>query len=719
MMKRTVKGLLLVALLACTASCGGATTAAGGNGEETTPTLDIASLNGTTDVATDSAFRYTFSEPMNTQTVTTSTYFIRPLSDAAKDLKSYDAAACDPASAITASVSCASPSECSLTPAAALTSGTSYIICLTTHIFTSDGTAFEGFSATFTTAGTTTTILAPASPTNVGITAGDTETTLSWDPVSGADSYAIFWKNAAGVTTSDTTIANATSPYHHTGLTNGQAYYYVVVAVNAGGISPLSSEVSATPQVASPGAPLNPSASWGYDSMTVNWNAVAGATSYNLYWSNAAGVTKATGTKVAGAIAPYVPTNLNDGATYYYVITAVNAGGEGPESAQVSATVHYPARKAFATSTFGKGDLGAWGADAGGKTGLAAGDAICNARAAAAGFPGTFKAWLSDENDDAYCRIHGGSGKKGACVGTTTAIGDAGPWVRVDGFPFAEKIDQMLEPHYKVIAPVRFDEFGTSLSGESYHSNTLPDGTRVSSAQVGVQPCGNWTSAAGANDYVGTTEATGSKWSNGWGASCSSDLHLLCLEVGPGAALPAFASSGKKVFISSVSGKGKLGDWPLAGGKTGIAAGDAICQSLATTAGLANAGKFKAWLSDTTTNAIDHIVNDGQWVRLDGVIVATSKADLTDGMINAPINLTEQWNAVSNSDYLAETYAWTGTTDAGLTSANQHCVDWTSDSNTQKGMQGEGFEALSYWTQQGWNFCDVPALENHLFCFED
>ena len=72
----------------------------------------------------------------------------------------------------------------------------------------------------------------------------------------------------------------------------------------------------------------------------------------------------------------------------------------------------------FVTSVTGKGDLECW-PDAGMATGLAAGDAICQARATAAGLanPSNFVAWISDMNDDAYCRVHNFSGTKAANCG--------------------------------------------------------------------------------------------------------------------------------------------------------------------------------------------------------------------------------------------------------------------------------------------------------------
>lgn len=178
----------------------------------------------------------------------------------------------------------------------------------------------------------------PAAPANVSITAGDGRVTLSWDAVAGADSYDLYWKTSPGVTITDAVIEGVTSPYVLTGLANGTACYCAITAINAAGESILSAEVTATPQTPPPAAPVDVSASAAYGQVTITWSPAAGASSYNIYWSTASGVTKTTGTKLANVLSPYAHSGLTNGTTYYYVVTAANAGGETPESAEVSAT---------------------------------------------------------------------------------------------------------------------------------------------------------------------------------------------------------------------------------------------------------------------------------------------------------------------------------------------------------------------------------------------
>ena len=90
--------------------------------------------------------------------------------------------------------------------------------------------------------------IAPPPPTGVSASAGNGQVTISWTSVSDATSYNIYWSTTSGVTkTTGTKLTGATSPYTHTGRTNGTTYYYVVTAVNSYGESSESSQVSATP----------------------------------------------------------------------------------------------------------------------------------------------------------------------------------------------------------------------------------------------------------------------------------------------------------------------------------------------------------------------------------------------------------------------------------------------------------------------------------------
>jgi fibronectin type 3 domain-containing protein len=83
-------------------------------------------------------------------------------------------------------------------------------------------------------------------------------------------------------------------------------------------------------------------ATGGTNQVSLSWSAVNNATSYNVYYSTTAGVTKANGTKITNATSPAVQASLTAGTTYYYIVTALNGTGEGTASVQVAATTLVP-----------------------------------------------------------------------------------------------------------------------------------------------------------------------------------------------------------------------------------------------------------------------------------------------------------------------------------------------------------------------------------------
>jgi fibronectin type 3 domain-containing protein len=186
----------------------------------------------------------------------------------------------------------------------------------------------------------------PAAPIATAV-GGINNATVSWPAVAGATSYDIYWSTTSGTGTGGTKIPGATSPYVHTGLTEGIPYYYVVTSTNVTGTSAPSAQVTATPTLtpppAAPSAPTAVTAVVGAttvsntNQITVTWAASAGATSYNIYWSTTSG-TGTSGTKItAFAASPYTQVSLPMTPTsYYYVVTAVNTNGESIASVQAS-----------------------------------------------------------------------------------------------------------------------------------------------------------------------------------------------------------------------------------------------------------------------------------------------------------------------------------------------------------------------------------------------
>jgi hypothetical protein len=386
-----------------------------------------------------------------------------------------------------------------------------------------------------------------------------------------------------------------------------------------------------------------------------------------------------------------------------FIISSCGGGsGNGPTAAP---------NVVFITSASGNGDLSQWpDALAVSATGLAAGDAICQARANAAGLPGTYKAWLSTSTTDAYCHIQGFDGytKSGKCGQASLPVA-AGPWVRTDGYPFADTIDKLVDnasAYGQVFAPVLLNENGDAVVSSWYYTGTYGDGT------VGSTHCNNWTSNASSSlGDSGNTWGTTGWWSDGGGNDCDSVQPLLCMQTGTGGPLPSLTipAGAKKVFVTHDAHDAILSGWPDAIG-TGIAAGDAVCQARATSAGLT--GTFKAWLSDDSTDAVDHVTagatTDGPFYRLDGVKIADNKAELAIAPLFTAITYTE-------TGLYYEYYAvWTGTNGIG-TNSGKNCSNWTS--NSTQGTWGNTSTAEG-WTSWDYATCG-GGFNATLYCFED
>jgi hypothetical protein len=366
----------------------------------------------------------------------------------------------------------------------------------------------------------------------------------------------------------------------------------------------------------------------------------------------------------------------------------------------------------FVTSVAGTGDLSSWD-DAGTASGLAAGDAICQARALDGGLPNptAYRAWLSDANDDAYCRLHNLSGKKSANCNQAVLPDSAGPWWRTDGQPFAGTLHDLLHPWFQVLNPPRFDESGVELLSTAENWTEAWSGTGAQGT-VAPETCGNWmTGASDVWGYYGLADSTSYSWSSGGTGSCSTLRRLYCFETGTGDPLPLFPASRPLAFLTSVFGYGDLGAWPLSAGSVGLEAGDKNCQLLAQEAGLRDPESFKAWLSDGSTSAPSRFVNHGPWVRPDGILVAASLAELTGRRLTSSIHVME------TGAYHINASVWTGTLATGAADAAT-CASWHSATGTDYGLYGRATSTLGDWTELA-SFRACNYSQRNLYCLQD
>ena len=171
----------------------------------------------------------------------------------------------------------------------------------------------------------------PAVPTGLAASAGQTDVSLSWNAVSGATGYDIYRGMSSGGESFDTSVTGTS--YNDTAVTAGSTYYYRSAPSTRPAGAALSGEVSArVPRV--PAVPTGLGASAGQTNVSLTWNAVSGATGYDIYRGTSSGG-ETLDTSVTGT--SYNDTAVSACTAYYYEVTAVSRAARR-RSGEVSAT---------------------------------------------------------------------------------------------------------------------------------------------------------------------------------------------------------------------------------------------------------------------------------------------------------------------------------------------------------------------------------------------
>jgi fibronectin type 3 domain-containing protein len=200
-------------------------------------------------------------------------------------------------------------------------------------------------------------------PTTVPVTAGQPVLCVVGVTfgANGASDKASLYINptlsGAAPATPDATLSNSSS------LAFESLTYYGGTGHNMSSLDEIrvgTSFASVTPQivVVAPIAPAGLTATSGNGSITLNWTAVAGAASYNVYQGASAGAEGTTPVATGVTGASYTVSGLSNGTTYYFVVSAVNSAGISPASNEASAApAGPPAVPAGLTATAGNGQI--------------------------------------------------------------------------------------------------------------------------------------------------------------------------------------------------------------------------------------------------------------------------------------------------------------------------------------------------------------------------
>ena len=287
-------------------------------------------------------------------------------------------------------------------------------------------------------------------------------------------------------------------------------------------------------------------------------------------------------------------------------------------------------------------------------TSIAFADQWCMEAAGAASLEGTFKAWLSSATENARDRL-----------------GSARGWVRVDGKPFIDLIEDALLAK-RMYYPLRIDENGndiiTSLPPVIHWAATGTNDMGIVDRPLtgtSTNDCGGYTGTGAIR--AGYPDGAGREWTAGTLLNCSSTLmmHVYCLQTDRVSEVDAPIATGRRIFASGT---------PMPAG-AGLAAFDSRCMADAVGASLT--GEFRAAVATSTMSALERVGGPQPWTRVDGV-EATS--DLME--FQAPINVT------AAAVYLEEGGAWNGAM-TPIALGTETCFDWTMSVPDEFGRVGD------------------------------
>lgn len=255
------------------------------------------------------------------------------------------------------------------------------------------------------------------------------------------------------------------------------------------------------------------------------------------------------------------------------------------------------------------------------------------------------------------------------------------------------------------------DEPGSTQSSSS-SEDTTPAG---SSSGTTVEDSDTGTSTGTTEGNTDTTEATTDASSGEPAAECGNGV----LEAfGP---IPEECDDGnldpddgcndtcaldRRVFVTSLLYTG--------GELESLYIADALCANHADDQGWPDGLTYRAWLSDSKTDARDRFtMGRGRLVMVNGLEFAMSWSALLAGTLENPLEVTEK----------SETYhggVWTGTQpDGTAVPASMHCDDWSTDSFLKSGHYGYSDRTTPEWTEAADSDQPSPCNSSYaIYCFQ-
>jgi hypothetical protein len=190
---------------------------------------------------------------------------------------------------------------------------------------------------------------------------------------------------------------------------------------------------------------------------------------------------------------------------------------------------------------------------------------------------------------------------------------------------------------------------------------------------------------------------------DGWDGACGGQAGCAFVITGDTTVHATFTALRNYVFVTSaLLSPSTIGS---------AAAADAICQAAADAGDARLAGRtYVAWLSDTSSDALDRLGDASGWIRLDGKPFALRRDDLlgTSAPIRYPARLDENGvdlgTTVSSPSDLGVA---TGTGTNGRLFPGEHCDDWSDATEPYFGGRADA-GSQGFGSSFGYA-CSIPA----------
>jgi hypothetical protein len=218
------------------------------------------------------------------------------------------------------------------------------------------------------------------------------------------------------------------------------------------------------------------------------------------------------------------------------------------------------------------------------------------------------------------------------------------------------------------------------------------------------------TDVPGNQDAASSSGSSGASGSSG---STSGDSGLLDATLdAPIDALATFdAGAALVAFVHSGQFSADLG---------GLAGADDYCKQGAINGNLPNNGvdgAYLAWMADATQSPATRFKRSTTgYKRVDGVVLAVSWEDLTDGTIANALNIMDNGASAGNNALIWTNVAKDGTADSPV----NNCLNWGTSTAGQLGNYGNAATTDATWTSSAALTPSAISCGNayHLYCFQ-